>query len=585
MTKAISYMTTGLSKRPILTVGFLLGLTLIMQISSVSILLQLIIDILLLVSLYYSKILSPDLQEVDQEKDSSDLEQDLHKLSQRLSAVVQGEVGAKLPKKLTGDLKAIATNVETLIQATSTVIKDIDEMSEASAETSRDLENITQTTSKVMTDLSATLEELTSTTLQLNQSVSEIADGTKEIDHLTKDGMNQLLDLENKMNQIRTDGELASDRIMTLSRAAKDMENIIAVITGIAKQTNLLALNAAIEAARAGESGKGFAVVADEVRKLAAMTQTSLDDIRKLINEFGTETHAAVSIINQNSEEIAIGSGVLTDTTKTFKIIADRISHMVTQVEESTSATEQIASGSQEIASAASVQSESISAIHNLSTSLATMSNEMKDVLSEIQVGGSELELNVDEFDQAFHAISSGAKEKMIKEFGLQGKYVIGMIARLETNKGHAFFLKSLPSLVAAHKHVVVVIAGNGSLEHELARQVRDLGLGGQVKLVGYRSDIQTILAISDLIVATSIKEGTPPRIILEAMAAGKPIVSTDVVGAKAIIKHTKHGLLVPYGDTEALKVAMEKMITKPELAKNMAQEARAHIKALHDNR
>lgn len=585
MEKILSNVNLRARKNPLLAIGILLGFCFILGVVIKSVFFLGVVYILLGVGVWQVLRFTQDVIIVTQEEVQNDsLAQQVTLLAQASSAITQGEIGARLPHHLSGEIGEIAANIETLIAATHQIVKEIDAMSDGSAQASRELETITTSTSRVMTDLSATLEELTSTTVQLNGSVSDIANGAKEIDSFTIKGMQQLDSLDIKMGQIRSESTTASNKIMELSEAATKMESVIGVISGIAKQTNLLALNAAIEAARAGESGRGFAVVADEVRKLATNTQESLGDIQNLINVFLDASHETVKIINANSRDIVAGSGILTETTKSFKIIAERINAMVEKVQESSEATSQIASGSQEIASAAAVQTESIMEIHDLSKSLSSMATDMKDALSNIQIGSSDLELDLDDFDKMYHQITTAKKDALKKEFKVENKFIIGMIARLEPNKGHAFFFEGLKETLKAHPNAVVVVAGNGSLDHKLEKMVKDAGISDQVRLVGYRSDVQAILSILDLVVATSIMEGSPPRIILEAMAAKKPIVSTDVIGAKAILKNTKHGILVKHGDVQKLSEAMNKMIKNPEIAANLAEEARKHIETIYKN-
>jgi len=112
-------------------------------------------------------------------------------------------------------------------------------------------------------------------------------------------------------NESEKSVKLMNESMMTISKSSADMTNIIDMITGIADQINLLSLNAAIEAARAGDAGKGFAVVADEISKLADQTQSSINDINR--------------IIKNNEAEISRTLSGVEDTTSKIKYIIDGV--------------------------------------------------------------------------------------------------------------------------------------------------------------------------------------------------------------------------------------------------------------------
>jgi len=99
---------------------------------------------------------------------------------------------------------------------------------------------------------------------------------------------------------------------------------------------------------------------------------------------------------------------------------------------------------------------------------------------------------------------------------------------------------------------VIFIIVGDGDRRSELERLSRELGLRENVRFLGWRKDLETIYGASDVCVLTSRNEGTPVAVI-EALAAGVPVVSTDVGGVTDVIDDPVLGAVAPYGDVETL--------------------------------
>ncbi len=149
----------------------------------------------------------------------------------------------------------------------------------------------------------------------------------------------------------------------------------------------------------------------------------------------------------------------------------------------------------------------------------------------------------------------------------------IVIIGRLEAQKGHADFLQAGAEFLRYLPDAQLWIVGTGSLRAELESQTAALGLSHAVRFWGQRSDVAEILLSSDLLVSASLWEGFP-TVILEAQAAGVPVVATDVSGSRELVRDNQTGLLVPSAQPHALAAAMRWMLTHREAANIMAQRA-----------
>ncbi len=135
--------------------------------------------------------------------------------------------------------------------------------------------------------------------------------------------------------------------------------------------------------------------------------------------------------------------------------------------------------------------------------------------------------------------------EKKKHEFGIKGNGpIIGLGTRLSEQKGITYLLHAMQYLIKEFPDITLIIAGGGGLEQKLKTEARDLGVDKNTLFVGSRSDIPELLKLFDLYVLPSLWEGLP-MVLLEAMAAGCPIVATDVGGNYMAITHGVNGSLV----------------------------------------
>lgn len=159
-------------------------------------------------------------------------------------------------------------------------------------------------------------------------------------------------------------------------------------------------------------------------------------------------------------------------------------------------------------------------------------------------------------------------KNKKKNELGIikQGP-IIGLGVRLEEQKGLLYLLQAMPIVLKEFPELTLIIAGDGSFKNTLIKEAQLLGIDDNTLFVGPRLDLPELLKLFDLYVLPSLWEGLP-MVLLEAMAAGCPIVATDVGGNSLAIKHGENGSLIAAGDHEILASEVIKVLKDDVLMK-----------------
>jgi glycosyltransferase involved in cell wall biosynthesis len=154
---------------------------------------------------------------------------------------------------------------------------------------------------------------------------------------------------------------------------------------------------------------------------------------------------------------------------------------------------------------------------------------------------------------------------------------VVGIVGRLVPIKAHDLFLAAAQRLTGANPELRFVIVGDGELWEQLHRDVAGAGLSDRVLFASWRGDLAEVYRDIDVVVCCSRNEGTPVSVI-EACAAGRPVVGTPVGGMTDIISPGVNGLLVPSGDADALASAIAELIADPARRHSMGVAGRRMV-------
>jgi len=157
--------------------------------------------------------------------------------------------------------------------------------------------------------------------------------------------------------------------------------------------------------------------------------------------------------------------------------------------------------------------------------------------------------------------------------------FLIGVVARLEPEKGHRYLLEAMPAIVNAVPNAWLLLAGEGSQTDALRAQASSLPLaaGQRVVIAGFQTDIEAVTQALDVAVLPSLREAQGLA-LLEAMAARRPVVASAVGGIPETIRDGMDGLLVPPADPAALAAAVIRLARDAELRDRLAASGRRRV-------
>jgi len=166
--------------------------------------------------------------------------------------------------------------------------------------------------------------------------------------------------------------------------------------------------------------------------------------------------------------------------------------------------------------------------------------------------------------------------------------FIITLIARLIWHKGIREFVEAAKILKRKYPDVLFLLVGpidTGNPTTVSNDYIKEAEKKGFIKYIGKRDDIREILYISDVVTLPSYYREGIPKVLLEAMSMGKPIVTTDATGCREVVEEGKNGFLVPVKNSKALAEAIERLIENKELRKRFGKYGREKVLREFDER
>ena len=180
--------------------------------------------------------------------------------------------------------------------------------------------------------------------------------------------------------------------------------------------------------------------------------------------------------------------------------------------------------------------------------------------------------------DRRRYSAPAKPRDELRRELGFGAQdFVVGTIANMKAQKAPVDFAVTAAKAYARNPAMRFFFAGDGEQMPDVRRRVEADGLQDVVQLLGWRDDVADLLHAMDAFVLTSRFEGLP-RVVLQAMAAGRPVVATAVDGTPEVVEHGVTGLLAAAGDTDGLAANLERLARDAALGPSLVEKASARL-------
>ncbi len=284
-------------------------------------------------------------------------------------------------KGITDEMGTFAKNIsvisENMDKTSEEISQVVNQVADTSVEQAQNTENAAHILNDNINALKLIVDSENNNKEELETTINKITDSYKQVDKASEN----ILETLESFQEVKVKGTQLGDK-------AKDITNIVYIVSQISDMTNLLALNASIEAARAGEQGKGFAVVADEVRKLAEQTKDAVEEINTNLVQFVDDIDMLVKNIENKHDvlqEATKGLVLIRDVSKETTTSVGTVStSMIKTINELDAEAESIANMYNNIESLAAIAEQNSAASQEVSANVNLYTEEIKNLMESI---------------------------------------------------------------------------------------------------------------------------------------------------------------------------------------------------------